>query len=222
MVSALLAAEDEGERLTHEELLSAMLLILVAGNETTRTLIGSGMLALLQNPGQLRRLRARPDLLDAAIDELLRYDSPVQLDGRCAREDVELGGKLIRAGNVVISLIGAANRDPERFDHPDVLDIERQDTGHLSFGRGIHYCLGSALAVLEARIAFSALLARFPRSDWPASLGTARVSCCAVSNTCGSTSDGPPRSYRDSCDRPLEAGATRRGGLQLLFERYGG
>ena len=162
LVSALLAAEEQGERLTHEELLSVMLLLLVAGHETTRNLIGNGMLALLRHPDQLQRLRARPELLDSAIQELLRYDSPVQLDGRCAREDVELGGKRVRTGEVVISLIGAANRDPERFDDPDALDIGRQDTGHLSFGRGIHYCLGSALAVLEARIAFSTLLARYP------------------------------------------------------------
>ena len=161
LVSALLAAEEEGDRLTHEELLSAMLLILMAGFETTRNLIGNGMLALLRNPHQMQRLRRDRELLDPAIDELLRYDSPGQLNGRRAREDVELGGKRIRAGDVVIAVIGAANRDPEVFDDPDALDIGRREQSHLSFGRGIHYCLGAALAVMEARIVFAAVLDRF-------------------------------------------------------------
>ena len=161
LVSALLAAEEEGDRLTHEELLSAMLLILMAGFETTRNLIGNGMLALLRNPHQMQRLRSDRELLDPAIDELLRYDSPGQLNGRRAREDVELGGKRIPAGDVVISVIGAANRDPEVFDDPDTLDIGRREQSHLSFGRGIHYCLGAALAVMEARIVFTAVLDRF-------------------------------------------------------------
>ena len=161
LVSALLAAEEEGDRLCHEELLSTMLLILVAGNETTRNLIGNGMLALLRHPHQLQRVREEPDLLDPAIDELLRYDSPVQLDGRVVREDLEMGGKRLRAGQKVIALLGAANRDPAAFENPDALDIGRQERSHLSFGRGIHYCLGASLAVLEARIAFRGLLDRF-------------------------------------------------------------
>ena len=161
LVSALLAAEEEGDRLTHEELLSAMLLILVAGNETTRNLIGNGMLALLRHPEQMQRLRNDPGLLDPAIDELLRYDSPVQLNGRVAHEDVELGGKRIASGDILISVIGAANRDPELFENPDALDIGRREKSHLSFGRGIHYCLGASLAVLEARVVFAALLDRF-------------------------------------------------------------
>jgi len=161
LVSALIAAEEEGDRLSHEELLSVMLLLLVAGNETTRNLIGNGMLALLKNPDQLQRLRDQPELLDSAVDELLRYDSPVQLNGRKALEDVELGGKRIRAGQVVISLVGAANRDPEVFADPDSLDIGRREKSHLSFGRGIHYCLGAPLALLEARIAFASMLKRF-------------------------------------------------------------
>ena len=161
IVSALLAAEEEGDKLSREELLSTMLLILVAGNETTRNLIGNGMLALLGHPDQLQRLRDEPRLLEPTVDELLRYDSPVQLDGRVVREDLELGGKRLRRGDKVIALIGAANRDPAAFESPDALDIGRTEKSHLSFGRGIHFCLGASLAVLEARIAFQGLLDRF-------------------------------------------------------------
>ncbi len=161
MISALLAAEEEGDRLTHEELLSTLMLLLVAGNETTRNLIGNGMLALLKNPAQLQRLREHPELLDSAINELLRYDSPVQIDARNAIGDVEIGGKRIAAGQRILAIVGAANRDPEIFANPDELDIGRDEISHLSFGRGIHYCLGSPLAILEGRIAFTSLLARF-------------------------------------------------------------
>ena len=162
LVSALLAAEEEGDKLSREELLSTMLLILIAGNETTRNLIGNGMLALLRHPDQLQRLRDEPGLLEPAVDELLRYDSPVQLDGRVVREDLEMGGKRLRAGQKAIALIGAANRDPEAFENPEALDIGRKGRSHLSFGRGIHYCLGASLAVKEARVAFRGLLDRFP------------------------------------------------------------
>ena len=162
LVSALLAAEEESDKLTREELLSTMLLILVAGNETTRNLIGNGMLALLRHLDQLQRLRDEPGLLEPAVDELLRHDSPVQLDGRVVRKDLELGGKRLRAGQKVIALLGAANRDPAAFASPDDLDIARSGKSHLSFGRGIHYCLGASLAILEARVAFGGLLDRFP------------------------------------------------------------
>ena len=161
MITALIAAEDEGDRLTHEELLSTLDLLLVAGNETTRNFIGNGMLALLRHPDQLQRLRDDPGLLDSAIDEILRYDSPVQLNGRMAIEDMEIGGKRIRAGQRVIGLLGAANRDPSVFADPDKLDVGRREKSHLSFGRGIHHCLGAPLAILEGRIAFSSLLERF-------------------------------------------------------------
>ena len=161
LVTALMMAEETGERLTHEEMLSVMLLILVAGNETTRNLIGNAVLALLRNPAQLQRLREDRELLDPAVDELLRYDSPVQLDGRAAREDVEIGGKRIRAGDVVIAVLGAANRDPEAFDDPESLDVGRNGNSHLSFGRGVHYCLGGPLAVMEARLALTGLLDRY-------------------------------------------------------------
>ena len=162
LLSALMAAKEEGERLNHEELLSTLMLLLVAGNETTRNLIGNGMLALLHHPDQLARLRSDPDLMNPAIGELLRYDPPVQLDGRIARQDLEIGGKRIRAGERVISLLGAANRDPKVFPEPDRLDLGRSEKSHISFGRGIHYCLGAALAVLEGKITFEALLERYP------------------------------------------------------------
>jgi cytochrome P450 len=161
LITALIAAEEEGDRLTHEELIAMLLLLLVAGNETTRNLIGNGMLALLMSPDQLQRLRDDPDLMDTAVNELLRYDSPVQLDGRMATEDIEIRGKKIRPGQRVICLLGAANRDPSVFTDPDTLDIARQGKSHMSFGRGIHHCLGAPLALLEGRVAFASLLERF-------------------------------------------------------------
>ena len=161
IISALMAVEDAGDRLTHDELLATLLLLLVAGNETTRNLIGNGTLALIKHPDQMARLRDDPDLMESAIHEMLRYDSPVQLDGRDAVEDVEIGGKRIRAGQRVISSLGAANRDPSAFTNPNALDISRAEKSHISFGRGIHHCLGAPLAVLEGRIAFAGLLERF-------------------------------------------------------------
>ena len=161
LLSALLAAEEEGERLSHDELLGTLMLLLVAGNETTRSLIGNGMLALLEHPDQLQRLRENPELLETAIDELLRYDSPVQFIGRVALEDMEFRGRRFRAGQRIMVLVGAANRDPAVYVNPGVLDIGRKEKSHISFGRGIHYCLGSPLALLEARVAFANLLARF-------------------------------------------------------------
>ena len=132
----------------------------MAGNETTRNLIGNGTLALLQNPGELQRLRDDPELLNGAIDEFLRIDSPVQLDARIAREPVELRGRRISPGQRVICILGAANRDPQAFPEADRLDLGRSAANHLAFGRGIHYCLGSPLARLEGRVAFEALIPR--------------------------------------------------------------
>ena len=161
LVTALVNAEEDGERLSREDLLINIVLVLVAGNETTRNLIGNGTLALLRNPDQLERLRDDSSLLDSAIDEMLRYDSPVQLDSRIARESVEIGGKRIEPGQRVLCALGSANHDPEVFPDPERFDVGRAPRNHLSFGRGIHYCLGAPLAKLEARVAFAGLLSRF-------------------------------------------------------------
>ena len=161
LISALAAAEEEGDQLSEDEMVVMLRLLLVAGNETTTNLIGNGMLALLRHPEQLQLLRQQPDLMPSAIEELLRYDAPVQTDIRTALEDVELGGKLIRQGQGVLLLLGSANRDPEVYHEPDRLDLTRCETSHIAFGRGIHHCLGAPLARLEGRVAFEMLLERF-------------------------------------------------------------
>ena len=175
LVSALPAAEEEGDRLSHDEMLAVMLLILVAGNETTRNLIGNGMLALLRNPGQLQLLRDHPGLMDAAVEEMLRLDSPVQLNGRYVRENVEIGGKRIRAGQRVITLIGAANRDPEVFDDPDTMDIRRlTDTGTFA----THTVVPEAAPVVmpqEIPFAQAALIGCGVMTGYGAAVNTARV-----------------------------------------------
>lgn len=162
LVTALVQAEEEGDRLSPDELVSNLILLLIAGHETTMNLIGNGTLALLRHPDQLARLRDDPSLAPAAVEELLRYDSPVQLVVRFTSEEVELGGRTIPKGARIMLLLGAANRDPARFEDPDVLDLGRGDRGHLSFGGGPHFCLGNALARMEAEVVLPALLRRFP------------------------------------------------------------
>ena len=161
IVSALARAEEAGDTLTEREMLTMLRLLLVAGNETTTNLIGNGMLALLRHPEELERLRADPSLIPAAVEELLRFDSPVQTDFRGALRDCEVNGFPVRQGQGVITLLGAANRDPEAFEHPDQLDVGRDGGNHLSFGRGIHHCLGAPLARLEGRIVLETLVERF-------------------------------------------------------------
>jgi pimeloyl-[acyl-carrier protein] synthase len=165
LLSALVAAEEAGDRLTEGELLATCVLLYVAGHETTVNLVGNGLLALLRHPDQWRRLRDDPRLLPGAVEELLRYDGPVQRTGRIAAEDVELAGVGIPAGSLVLGFLGAANRDPGHFPEPDRLDVTRDEPRHLAFGYGIHYCLGAPLARLEAQVALDALLRRFPELE---------------------------------------------------------
>jgi cytochrome P450 len=162
LLSALILAQDDGDRLSENELVSMAFLLLVAGHETTVNLIGSGMLALLLNPAELGRLRADPALLPGAVEELLRYVNPVNnATYRIAAEPVEIGGAHVGRGEVVLVSLSSADRDPSRYADPGRLDIGRDSSGHLAFGHGIHYCLGAPLARLEAEIAFRGLLARF-------------------------------------------------------------
>jgi cytochrome P450 len=162
LITAMIAARDAGDFLGEAELVAMCNLLLVAGHETTVNLIGGGTLALLRHPDQLERLRREPTLARTAVEELLRYSPPVQWTGRVATAEVELGGRRVAAGQSVVAILAAANRDPEAFADPDRLDVGRDPNHHVSFGRGIHFCLGAPLARLEAQIALPMLLRRFP------------------------------------------------------------
>ena len=162
LISALVTVEQHGDVLKERELVVMLVLLLVAGHETTVNLVGNAVLALVHHPDQLALLRSRPELLEGAVEELLRWDSPVQLTARVVGEDCELGGRALRRGELVLTLLGAANRDPAQFSEPDRLDLTRDPNQHLSFGRGVHFCLGAPLARLEGRLAIGSLVRRFP------------------------------------------------------------
>lgn len=168
LLTGLVQAEHEGSRLSFEEMLAMLTLILVAGNETTTTLIGNAVLELIAHPEQEARLRANPGLLPNAIEEVLRFSSPVQFDPRRATRDVELAGLKIRENELVLCWLGSANRDAAVFERPDTFDVAREKNPHIAFGFGVHFCLGSNLARLEAEVALRALLERSAASPWPA------------------------------------------------------
>jgi pimeloyl-[acyl-carrier protein] synthase len=162
LLSLLIAAEEQGDKLSEGELLSTCVLLFIAGHETTVNLIGNGLLALLRHPEQLALLKSNPSLIQSAVEELLRYDGPVDRTARITNADVELGGRTITKGSMVVAAIGAANRDPAHFPDPDRLDITRADSRHIAFGFGIHFCLGAPLARVEGQIAIGTVLRRLP------------------------------------------------------------
>ncbi|MFC7625252.1 cytochrome P450 [Microlunatus sp. GCM10028923] len=167
VLSALIIAQEEdGDRLSEEELISLAITILLAGHETTVSLIGNGLLILLENPEQRHGIQADPDLIPAAVEEMLRMAGPAEIAPmRFARTTTELGGVTILEDDAVQIVYAAANRDPRRFDQPDLVQLDRADNPHLGFGQGIHYCLGAALARVEADLAFRSVLSRFPDLD---------------------------------------------------------
>jgi cytochrome P450 len=163
LISDLIRVEEAGDRLGTDELMEMCILLTVAGLETTTNLIGNGVNALLDHPDETARLRDEPGTIGTAVEELLRYDAPIQLSGRIPMEDLELGGHQLRKGQMVGVILGAANRDPRAFPEPHRLVLDRRPNNHLAFGRGIHFCLGAPLARMEGAIAISALVDRFPK-----------------------------------------------------------
>ncbi len=163
LLSLLIEAEEQGDKLSEGELLATCVLLYIAGHETTVNLIGNGLLALLRHPAELERLRSDASLTQSAVEELLRYDGPVQRTARITNTDVEISGHKIPKGAMVVPVIGAANRDPAHFPSPDRLDVSRPDNRHIAFGFGIHFCLGAPLARLEGQITLETLLRRLPR-----------------------------------------------------------
>jgi cytochrome P450 len=161
LLSALVAAEEAGDKLTEQELFTTLILLLIAGHETTVNLIGNGLLALLRDRDALARLRDDPAIERTAIEELLRYDAPVQMTIRTLLDDYEAGGRVVKKGQQAVALLGSANRDPAAFDSADRLVLDRADNAHLAFGHGTHFCLGAPLARLEGQIALTSVVRRF-------------------------------------------------------------
>ncbi|GLY11690.1 cytochrome P450 family protein [Pseudobacillus badius] len=163
LISQLIQAEEKGDQLTERELYGVVSLLIIAGHETTVNLIGNGMLSLLQHPDQFKKLQSHPELIQSAIEELLRFEGPVEFStSRWAGEDFEFKGKAMKRGDIVIVALNSANHDPLQFENPDLLDITREKSPHLAFGTGIHHCLGAPLARMEGEIAISSLMRRFP------------------------------------------------------------
>ncbi len=178
LIGAFLSAEQEGDRLTEEEVVANSIMVMTGGQETTTNLIGNGLLTLLRHPQQFEQLQNNPMLIPTAIEEMLRYESPIQYTSRLAPDDIVLGGKTIRKRQAVIAVMGAANRDPERFPNPNQFDITRKDNRHLAFAWGAHFCFGAPLARIEGDVAFETLLRRMPGmklvpgpTNWRANMG---------------------------------------------------
>ena len=178
LIYSLMTAEIDGQRLTDEEVIATTIVTIIGGHETTTNLIASGFLTLLRNPESFEQLRRHPEIVASALEELLRYESPVQHTARIAPADMELGGKSIQKGAKVVAVLAAANRDPNRFPDPDRLDLLRPDNRHLAFGWAAHFCFGAPLARMEGQIAFNTLLRRLSRPallddalEWRANAG---------------------------------------------------
>ena len=178
LISLLIDIEEEGEVLTEEELYAQCIALLFAGHETTRNLIGNGMYTLLKNPQETAELREKPEMIRSAVEELLRFESPVQFTARVLKEDIEVCGQQIRKGWTVLCMLGAANRDPKQFKDPNQLDLKRLNNQHLAFSAGLHFCIGAQLARLEGQIAILNLVQRFPqmkltgpRPEWASTFG---------------------------------------------------
>ena len=198
LINVLATAEIQGDRLTEEEVIANCIVTMVGGQETTTNLIGNGILSLLRHPGELQRLRSDPSLIPSAVEELLRYESPSQHTARITPEDLELGGRRIRKRQAVIAVMGAANRDPERFPDPDRLDITRQDNRHVAFGWAAHFCFGAPLARIEGQIALETMLRRMTDLAlepgplvWRTNLGLRGLTALPVTFQAATTASAP-------------------------------
>ncbi len=209
LVSSLTNAEIDGDRLTEEEVIANCIITMIGGQETTTNLIASGTLTLLRHPSELEKLRGHLSLIPSAVEELLRFESPVQHTARLAPEDTILDGKLIRKRQAVIAVMAAANRDPERFPDPDRLDITREDNRHVAFGWGAHFCFGGPLARLETQIVFEQMLTWFPRWSlepgpqvWRTNLGIRGLTALQLNFPSGAAGNGAVMAAHATGDHP--------------------